>query len=48
MVSDHNGTPPTDAAPRGRWRTMLADVHFWIPLGVLVGGLILLRWIAAA
>lgn len=48
MVSDENGVPPTDAAPRGWWRAMLTDRHFWIPLGVLVGGLILLRWIAAA
>jgi hypothetical protein len=28
------------------WRTMLRDVQFWIPLVVLAGGLVLLRWVA--
>jgi hypothetical protein len=27
------------------WRTVLRDEHFWIPLIVLMGGLLLLRWI---
>jgi len=25
---------------------MLRDIQFWIPLGVLVAGLLLLRWVA--
>jgi hypothetical protein len=28
------------------WRPMLGDIQFWIPLTVLVGGLLLLRWVA--
>ncbi len=28
------------------WRRMLWDIQFWIPLAVLVGGLLLLRWVA--
>jgi len=27
-----------------RWATMLGDLHFWIPLGVFVGGGLLLSW----
>jgi len=27
-----------------RWATMLGDLHFWIPLGVFVGGVLLLSW----
>jgi hypothetical protein len=26
--------------------TVLSDVHFWIPLAVLLGGLVLLKWIS--
>jgi hypothetical protein len=26
--------------------TVLGDVHFWIPLAVLLGGLVLLKWIS--
>jgi len=29
-----------------RWRAMAGDVQFWIPVTVLVGGLVLLRWVA--
>jgi hypothetical protein len=28
-----------------RWHALLGDAHFWIPLGVLVAGLMLLAWI---
>jgi hypothetical protein len=38
-----------DAGTSGRWRslsaTVLRDVHFWIPVVVLLGGLAVLRWI---
>jgi len=27
-------------------RAVLTDVQFWIPLAVLAGGLIVLRWIS--
>ncbi len=26
--------------------TILADVHFWIPVVVLVAGIVVLRWIS--
>jgi hypothetical protein len=29
-----------------RWRTVLSDVHFWIPVVVLLLGLLVLRWIS--
>jgi len=28
------------------WRPMVGDAQFWIPAAVLVGGLLLLRWVA--
>jgi len=28
-----------------RWAAMLRDVQFWVPLAVLVGGLLVLAWI---
>jgi hypothetical protein len=32
-------------APR-RWMTsVLTDIHFWVPVAVLIGGLLLLRFI---
>jgi hypothetical protein len=33
-------------APLPWWRALLGDLQFWIPLVVLVGGLLLLRWVA--
>lgn len=29
-----------------RWRALVRDVHFWIPVAVLVAGLLVLAWIA--
>jgi len=29
-----------------RWRALLGDAHFWIPVAVLIAGLLVLRWIA--
>ncbi|HTS36295.1 MAG TPA: hypothetical protein VMH04_11515 [Candidatus Solibacter sp.] len=31
-----------NAAPRNLLRAIVTDIHFWIPLGVLAGGLLLL------
>jgi hypothetical protein len=31
---------------RGRLGSILRDVQFWIPVVVLIGGLLVLRWIA--
>jgi hypothetical protein len=30
---------------RGWLLNVLTDIHFWVPLVVLIGGLLLLRWI---
>jgi hypothetical protein len=36
---------PTDNRdqPRNRWASVVTDVHFWVPVAVLIGGLILLN-----
>jgi hypothetical protein len=37
-----------DPRPRyteSRFRPILRDVHFWIPVAVLLGGLLVLAWI---
>jgi hypothetical protein len=31
--------------PRNWMATVLTDTHFWVPIAVLVGGLLLLRFI---
>jgi len=31
-----------DRAPRNLFRAIVTDIHFWIPLCVLIGGLVLL------
>lgn len=33
-------------ANRSMLKTVLADVQFWVPVAVLVGGLLVLRWIS--
>jgi len=35
-------SPTKNDAPRRLFRAIATDVHFWIPLSVLVGGLVLL------
>ena len=36
-----------DGNPRDHWMGLvLRDVQFWIPVVVLIGGLLVLRWIA--
>ena len=39
-MSDRDGTR------HGRLGSVLRDVQFWIPLLVLIGGLVVLKWIA--
>jgi len=35
---------PDEAAPRqSTLACVLTDIHFWVPLGVLIAGLLLLR-----
>ncbi len=38
---------PTESDPnvRGWWASILGDIHFWVPVAVLMGGLLLLRFI---
>jgi hypothetical protein len=33
---------PTDRIPRNLYRAIATDIHFWIPLSVLLGGVFLL------
>jgi hypothetical protein len=36
-----------DPKPRFHWlRPIVGDVQFWIPLTVLIAGLLLLKWVA--
>jgi hypothetical protein len=37
--------PPTDhrEPQRNWWSRVLTDVHFWVPVAVLIGGLLLLE-----
>jgi len=30
---------------RGWWTNVFSDIHFWVPVAVLMGGLLLLRFI---
>jgi hypothetical protein len=35
---------PDETAPRqSRIASILTDIHFWVPVGVLIAGLLLLR-----
>jgi hypothetical protein len=35
---------PNDSAPRqSTFASILTDIHFWVPVGVLIAGLLLLR-----
>jgi hypothetical protein len=34
-----------DPQARGWWANILSDIHFWVPVAVLIGGLLLLRFI---
>jgi hypothetical protein len=31
---------------RGWLGLVLRDIHFWVPVGVLIAGLLVLRWIS--
>jgi hypothetical protein len=35
-------TNPTNQTPRNLFRAIATDIHFWIPLSVLLGGVFLL------
>jgi hypothetical protein len=40
-------TEVPDKSEQRSWLSfILADVHFWVPLIVLVGGLLLLAWVS--
>jgi hypothetical protein len=36
---------PTNKEPRNWLSCVLMDVHFWVPVLVLIGGLLLLRYV---
>jgi hypothetical protein len=38
---------PSEPNPntRGWWSSILTDIHFWVPVAVLMGGLLLLHFI---
>jgi len=38
--------PTSIETKRSRAALVLTDAHFWIPIVVLIGGLLLLRWIS--
>jgi hypothetical protein len=41
-----DGTDDAREHPRRKWwETMLRDPQWWVPLIVLVGGLLVLRWV---
>jgi hypothetical protein len=37
--------PPNEQHSRGWLGLVLRDVQFWVPVVVLIGGLLVLRWI---
>jgi hypothetical protein len=45
-VTNTNGQPETHGqhAKPNVWTAMLTDIQFWIPLVVLIGALVLLRF----
>jgi hypothetical protein len=34
-----------DQRGEGRFRSILGDLHFWVPVAVLLIGLLVLRWL---
>ncbi|SPF42255.1 hypothetical protein SBA1_430056 [Candidatus Sulfotelmatobacter kueseliae] len=42
MATPTDRAPRTDRVPRNLFRAIATDLHFWIPLCVLLGGLLLL------
>jgi hypothetical protein len=41
-ISEVAMSPPTEPAYRNVFRAIATDLHFWIPLAVLAGGLVLM------
>ena len=38
-------TSPRDEIRPGRWKAVLGDIHFWVPIAALIAGLLVLRWV---
>ncbi|MGB2591343.1 MAG: hypothetical protein WBG02_11445 [Candidatus Acidiferrum sp.] len=36
---------PKTRQPVTVWSAVITDVHFWVPVIVLIGGLVVLHWI---
>jgi hypothetical protein len=37
--------PEPDPNTRAWWTSVFSDIHFWVPVAVLMGGLLLLQFI---
>jgi hypothetical protein len=45
-MTDDNGVEVRPDQKLPWWKAVLSDVHFWVPVAVLVAGLLVLRWIS--
>ena len=45
MTATQSGDNLTNKEARNRLECVLTDVHFWVPVLVLLGGLLLLRFV---
>jgi hypothetical protein len=43
---DDNGAELNRERKTPWWKAVLTDIHFWVPVVVLVAGLLVLRWIS--
>lgn len=43
---DEHRTRPARAANGHWWARVMRDLQFWIPIVVLIGGLLVLRWVS--
>jgi hypothetical protein len=43
---DYERDPTRTRAGARWWSIVLRDVHFWVPVAVLLGGLLVLSWIS--
>ncbi|HET7373182.1 MAG TPA: hypothetical protein VFJ20_07335 [Gemmatimonadaceae bacterium] len=45
-IEEHRPGPARGGARAHWWTQVVRDVQFWIPVAVLAGGLLVLRWIS--
>ena len=41
-------TSSSDEIRPSRWKAVLSDIHFWVPIAALIAGLLVLRWVDRA